>query len=507
MKNTIQRLFKKPFYPLLISLFPVLALYGNNVNETRLDVIIRPLFVFLAIGIVFFLLFRLLLKDWNRAAFVAAMWLILFSTYGHLIAYIKKEEIGLPSNYVLGTWLLLAALFLFLAGWKRSNFSSATSSLNLIAVVMLIYPLFQLIYGSVSDIQVTQKVSASSSMQITRPVSEDDLPDVYYIILDSYARADLMLKAYDYDNSAFISDLEEMGFYVARCSQSNYMRTDVALASTLNVDYLQNLSDTFKADTYTRTLLFEMLKHSLVRKTLEDAGYKIVAFATGFPWSELDDADVFLSPSPLWSDLTDFEEMLLNTTMARLLNDSGKIDAFQISSAHYRERTSNDFDSIPGVVDLQGPKFVFMHVVSPHPPFVFGPDGQPTDPALFHNEDDKITSTMYAKGYTNQVSFLNTRVKEAVQTIINGSKIPPVIIIQGDHGPWLQPDNKRFWILNAYYLPGNNDKLYPTISPVNSFRIVLNEYLGTDYPLMEDKSYFSPIPYIYDFRPSMNPCK
>jgi hypothetical protein len=98
-------------------------------------------------------------------------------------------------------------------------------------------------------------------------------------------------------------------------------------------------------------------------------------------------------------------------------------------------------------------------------------------------------------------------VEQAITRLINDSSIPPVIIIQGDHGPWMQPDNKRFWILNAYYLPGHNSELYPTISPVNSFRIVLNDYLGTGYEMLADQSYFSPIPYIYDFKPYSNPCK
>jgi len=507
MKRNLRITFQKPWYPLLISIYPVLALYANNVNEARPEVIIRPLLIFLGITLVIYLLFRMLLRDWHRAAFVTSMWTILFSTYGHLIAFIKEKDANISSNYVLGSWLLLAALLLFLAIRKSAKFSSATTSLNLIAAFLLIYPLYQVINISISKYQLTKDVSAASSSQYVNPVNTDKLPDVYYIILDSYTRADLMQQAYKFDNSAFVADLEKMGFYVAKCSQSNYMRTDIALASALNMDYIQNLSDKFKEDTYNRTQLFELLKHSSVRKILETAGYKTIAYATGFPWSELDDANIFLSPSPLWSDLTDFEEMLLNTTMARVMEDSGKIDSFQISSQHYRERTRYDFDSIPDVVKMPGQKFVFIHVISPHPPFVFGPDGQPTDPALFHNEDDKITSSMYAEGYTNQVSYLNKRVKEAMDTIITASKIPPVIIIQGDHGPWMQSDNKRFWILNAYYLPGHIDQLYPTISPVNSFRLVLSDYLGMDYPILADKSYFSPIPYIYDFKPSGNPCK
>jgi len=507
MKQQLQKTFQKPWYPALISVYPVLALYANNVGEARPDVIIRPLLIFLAGAGVFFLLFRVLLRDWDRAAFVTSMWMILFSTYGHLIAYIKDKELNLPSHYVLGTWLLLAALFLFLARRKRARFSAATSSLNLIAIALLVYPLYQIISTSAGGIEITKNVSAASSLNDTSTVHSEDLPDIYYIILDSYGRSDLLKQAYGYDNSGFVSDLEKMGFYVARCSQSNYMRTDIAIATALNLDYLQNLSDKFKADTYNRTHLFELLKHSAVRKTLESVGYKTIAYATGFPWSELDDANVFEAPSPLWSDLTDFEEMLLNTTMARVLEDSGKINPFQISSQHFRERTSYIFNSIPDVVKMPGPKFVFMHVISPHPPFVFGPDGQQTNPALFLNEDDKFTSSKYAEGYTNQVSYLDKRVKEAMETIIKGSRVPPVIIMQGDHGPWMQPDNKRFWILNAYYLPGHIEQLYATISPVNSFRIVLNDYLGTDYPMLTDKSYFSPIPYIYDFKPFGNPCK
>jgi hypothetical protein len=140
MKQQLQKTFQKPWYPALISVYPVLALYANNVGEARPDVIIRPLLIFLAGAGVFFLLFRVLLRDWDRAAFVTSMWMILFSTYGHLIAYIKDKELNLPSHYVLGTWLLLAALFLFLAGRKRARFSAATSSLNLIAIALLVYP-------------------------------------------------------------------------------------------------------------------------------------------------------------------------------------------------------------------------------------------------------------------------------------------------------------------------------------------------------------------------------
>jgi len=101
---------------------------------------------------------------------------------------------------------------------------------------------------------------------------------------------------------------------------------------------------------------------------------------------------------------------------------------------------------------------------------------------------------------------LNTRVLEAVDTILEESDTPPIIIIQGDHGAWIQPKDRLMWILNAYYLPENNDKLYPSISPVNTFRLVFNLYFGGRYEMLEDVSYFSPVPNLYDFSMMPNTC-
>ena len=481
-------------------------MYAANIGEARLNVMIRPMLVLLLGTILLYLVFRFLLRDWHRAAFVTAGWLILFSTYGHLVILLKDQEIEIPSTYVLILWGVLAVLILCLAILKKIQYGSAATSINLLVIVLLIYPLYLVISTLMQNIFFDRSVQTSVTMEID-PQLRAELPDIYYIIPDMYTRSDLMKTAYGYDNSDFIHFLEDQGFYVANCSQSNYMRTDVSVASTLNLDYLQNLSDKFEPDTYSRRYLFEILKHSQVRKTLEEVGYQTIAYATGFPWSEFEDADVFMAPSPLRTTITDFEQILMNTTLARLFDDYGLIDSFQVSSRHYSERTSYIFESIPELVEIPGPKFTFIHIINPHPPFVFGPNGEPTNPMDFHNDDDKITKEFFAEGYINQVQYVQGQLREAITTILQNSKNPPVILLQGDHGPWMQSNNKRFWILNAYYLPDKTVDWYPTITPVNSFRIILNQYLGLDYPLLPDKSYFSPIPYIYDFTYYSNPCK
>jgi hypothetical protein len=93
-----------------------------------------------------------------------------------------------------------------------------------------------------------------------------------------------------------------------------------------------------------------------------------------------------------------------------------------------------------------------------------------------------------------------------MDTLISESDTPPIIVLQGDHGPWLQTKEKRLRIFNAYYLPGNNDKLYSKITPVNTFRLIFDTYFGGNYDMLPDVSYFSPVPKLYDFSEIPNTC-
>ena len=105
--------------------------------------------------------------------------------------------------------------------------------------------------------------------------------------------------------------------------------------------------------------------------------------------------------------------------------------------------------------------------------------------------------------YVEQLRYTNTLLKEMIDGILARSKVPPVIILQGDHGTALSmfeggverdaPDPaERMAILNAYLVPeAVRAKLYPGITPVNTFRVLLSAQFGDDLPLLPDTSYFS----------------
>jgi hypothetical protein len=125
----------------------------------------------------------------------------------------------------------------------------------------------------------------------------------------------------------------------------------------------------------------------------------------------------------------------------------------------------------------------------PHRPNIFMPDGSMNLNTDYYKKGvgEGINRQYDIEGYINNTKFINSRLPTVIREILRNSETAPIIIIQGDHGYQL-PDI-RFDILNAYYFPDQNySALYPTITPVNTFRVVLNMYFDGEYPLLKDES-------------------
>ena len=507
MKKNLIRVFTAPWYFFSAAAYPVLALLAHNINQVRYTAGIRPVAISIAAASFLFLLFRLIFQDWHRAAFATTLLTVLFFTYGHVFNLLQQKwKTHLPA-WLGGLWIVLTILALVWAGWPRTRFQNAALALNIISLGLTLVAAGEVVRESLpSEVRLNQPADPHAPLQ-TLHIPEGNLPpDIYYIITDSYSRSDLLDEKFGYNNSWFISGLEKMGFYVAACSQSNYPRTDISLGSSLNLDYLQNLNDNFFPKNEDRTQLWSSILHSTVLYELENAGYKTVAFASGFAFTEMTTADTYLSPSPVHSAMSEFETLLIRTTPLRHLEDLGLVDLGQIDGQRYRERTRLVFDSMVSLAHMPGPKFVFIHLIPPHPLFVFGPDGSPTNPSLYMDANGIYSQEHYYNGYRSQVEYISVQLEQAVTTLLTDSPAPPIIIIQGDHAPWLQQGSDQFKILNAYYLPGYNDRLYPTISPVNTFRLIFDSYLGADYPLLDDTSFASPVPDVFNFSTASYPC-
>jgi len=291
-----------------------------------------------------------------------------------------------------------------------------------------------------------------------------------------------------FDNSDLIQYLQDRGFYVAADSHANYPITQFSLQSSLNLNYLDRDE---KANVYSA---IELIHHNQVRRFVEDQGYQVITFATGYSQTDISDSDIYFKPKAY---INSFEFMYFLSSF--LVHG---IDDFYFPQS--RELITNAFDRLKEIPEInpKTPKFVFAHLPAAHVPYVFGPEGPLDVPWTLPvgQTDPTVARAGYIHAYTGQLVYINRLLKETIDTILSKSEIEPIIIIQGDHGPEAYYDfsfespciKERLSIINAYYLPGFDEgKLYPSISPVNTFRLIFDHYFGTDYGLLEDRSYLT----------------
>jgi len=509
-------------HPFLFAAYPVLALLAHNLGESRLSVGIRALVVSILIAVFLLVLFYVFYRNWFKAAILCTIALMLIFSYGQIYNLIEgaslyginlgRHRILLPlyvGIFFVGIWLITK---------KIQNLTQVTEILNIIGFVAVAIPIFQIVVFQMNtnNLWGENSNSANNNPEVFTNSGVDALPDVYYIVLDAYARGDTMKDFYGFDNQSFLGQLEEMGFYIAGCSQSNYAKTRLSLASTLNMNYLEafdKIAGDLARGRESRIRMGQLIRRNAVRKKFQDLGYTIVAFETGYLWSEWDKSDIYLSQFSdssfeniqLFRQINDFEALLIRTSIGSFFMDAET----EFSSVYTPIVTSSPrqahfdyilytLDTLESVPSINSPKFVFAHLISPHGPYVFDADGN----FIPENNDSE-------QGYINQVKYLNTRFITILQSIIENSDPDPIIIVQGDHGghgTQFDPEN-RMNILNAYYLPDTGTgQLYESISPVNTFRLVFDQYFAIEYDLLPDVSYYSSVEDYFDFEIVPNRC-
>jgi hypothetical protein len=327
-------------------------------------------------------------------------------------------------------------------------------------------------------------VAALSLGRDTPPPEGETRRDVVYVIPDRYAGA-ATLRRYGFDNSAFLDALQERGFFVAGRTFGNYQKTAHSMAASLGMGYLDPLARAGpEPDDWGP--LFDRIYGSRVATFLQHRGYQYVHVGS---W---------------WSPTAEDPEADLNVRFA--------IPPGLPIEQGLRVATLQQFEDIAQAAARPGPQFVLAHVLVPHPPYVFDRYGGP----YTEREREGVPRD---EQYVEQLRFTNVLLLQLVDRLLAGPAAEdPIVILQSDEGPHPLPyEYDRFWnwfgatdeqllekfrLLNAYHLPGvEAEGLSPTISPVNSFRVVLDEYFGQDLGLLPDRSFvFRDEAHLYRFR-------
>jgi len=495
-------------HPLLFGLLPVAFLFAQNADQMRLIDIPATAGVIVGAALAATVLLSLLMKNSGKAGLLVTVTIAIFFSYGHLLEIVidlgdtisqfeKWPHTSLM--WILGVVWLIASYRIFRS---KSEFPRLTQLLNYLGVILILIQIGSAGYA----------IAGRSSVELTRPtitigdIRLEEPPDIYYIILDGYGRHDVLEEIFEYDNSDALNHLRERGFFVADSAHSNYIQTLLSLTSSLNLNYLDSLGmfDRTSAD---RVPLANLYQTNAVFEFFRSIGYRIVTFSTGYSLSDFTDPDVNLTPV---SDLSEFAALVYSTTPVPYLRGS-----FESRYNRERNRIRYIFSKLPRITEASSPFIAFAHIVAPHPPFMFDENGNDfqVDRAFTHGDGHHyIGSTEeYITGYRNQIRVIDSLLIKTVNGILAHHKDkPPVIIIQGDHGPGSRLHwnslaktyvKERLSILNAYYLPNLDSlPLYADISPINTFRIVLNSYFGTDYELLPDNAYYTVWAFPYQFQ-------
>lgn len=506
---------KKNFHAILVPISLILNLYVINMGKVSFQDIFRGLLITTTVAIVLFIILKIALHSAEKGAILESIFFIMFFHFNNIstrILHILKVTIvfenptyQLVSLYV-GIILTTLYLLFFLLLRRNDKFTHNLSNLvNLFSVLLISVTLgifaFSLIQKN--NPHATSKEEEFNVQWLSSLKSEgnyfelvETLPDIYYIVLDGYGRADALDQYYGINQDPFLDSLDDLGFTVAQKSLANYKQTHLSIASLLNMEYLTRLEDSF-GNSFDYEPLNYMIRNNRVIEQLRRLGYRVDTFTSGLEATEKITSNLIYHP-PLY--INDFEMLIITSTPLGLILNDGL-------HAIHRERVLYTLENITKAGSQPGPDFVFAHILTPHPPFVFGPDGESITPNYSYSTSDASdfmkfgTVEEYQIGYANQVAFLNDRVLIVIQEILRNSDTPPIIILQGDHGPGAKFDHltldlsnlgERYPILFAANIPCGSDYPIPDdITPVNSFRYIFNACFDTDLSILENRAYFS----------------
>jgi len=497
--------------PFLIAIYPVVRTAYSSLGIVCLSefLIVFTLF-FLSVSTVY-VLFDLGFKDWNKSSFCLSICLFFFygfhrfsNTYLIPIARFTEENF---IKFRVRYFFVLAILLLVWGFWRISKLEKVSYVFTrfLILPLLVFYSycgLSSCFYVFALNREINKWCFENSVFydehftKLAIPKNKNNLPDIYHIILDGYASEKFISQNCDWNVSWFTKRLKEKGFLVAEKSFSNYANTYSSFSSFLNVSHHGSIP----VDVADGLFIYKIQKNNLLH-FLSSLGYKYIHIS----------GDSLATCLPFEGGKQSFYiKNYFKNSWYRLTRTCGFLSCvlgcwslcnyvwLDYEFKRHAQSIFRCFHQLNEAINITGPKYVFAHIMAPHDPYVFDKDGK------FIGVEEE------GHEYSGQVEFISKKTDEILNQILDNSGKKPIVILHGDHGiscgqMFIRESinnivglpgqiRQTFPILNAYYLPEKLDKeiIYDSISPVNSFRVILNKYFGANFKLLKDSSFIGP---------------
>lgn len=407
-------------------------------------------------------------------------------------------------SFVYPLLMILISLLLAWISWKIISMPAIKNNviyfLNILMICLIISELTDLVVNTTAfkkngNLIYSSRELANNYKRSNLPDSSK--PDIYFLVFDEYTNSKTLKKIWQFNNDDIGRWLHAKGFYIPENTRANYSFTLYSISSTFNMDYISRAKGS--DGTIKKNLLQanQSLSDNELFSILEKENYNIHFLAPfknkfgengmGGWFNYIVDRQLSMQtlPGKLWNEF----EMRYNASSSNKGFVSALNEKYQLL-----QRTLHQVDSTANLVTDRKPQFVYGHFMIPHEPHLFDVDG-----GLL---DQKKEIPPLVKTYPAQIAFVNDLVRQIVDHILQKNKRNTIIIVEGDHGfrRFLEGENwflqtsdslKQYFLPNfsAVYFPDSDyRRLYDTISPVNIFRVVLNQYFDQQFPLLKDSS-------------------
>ena len=492
------------------SLYPFATVYGTFAGVEPLDslAVTRTLAGSCVVSFLSYGLARFIVSDPDARALWLGIIVLAFGAYSLALGILAA--LGLPF-VVTNRWIavsysiVVVALVTYLVRpWRHTPrdlvplllVAMTLSGFNMYRGAARLWSNPERQWKAAADAIVAPAVDSGSNAAAAR--------DIYYIVLDGFGRADSLREEYNLDLQNFVAYLQARGFYVPEQARSNYAHTLLSFSSFLNLGYLDSLGSAMGRQSTSWLPLADLIQRNALMRLAKDKGFSVTAIGSSYgPTKRFTQADECVCRQ---YGLDLFEQTVLEQTPFGAL----PLDPWTYG-AHQR-KILDAFGTLEHLPEASSGRFILVHILSPHPPFIFAADG------TFHRPDRSFrfsegsdfpgSKDEYVQGYRAQTEFIVKRLRDVVEAILGRPGARPVIILHGDHGPgsMLQLNDssktnlaERMDIFAAYYFPDGPDQFYPSISPVNGARALANRYFGASLPPLPDQSWFSTEEHPYDF--------
>ncbi|MCH9029175.1 MAG: sulfatase-like hydrolase/transferase [Bacteroidetes bacterium] len=428
-----------------------------------------------AFGIGVYFVVKWMIKDRIKSSLFLSVLLFItlfFRDIYELLAYTGIAKAVSNFSFIFGELffiiitviLVLASLIIWLFR-TRLKLLKLNSYLNFLTTIFLVIEIIGLGFIEVTKVELKNKID------IKEPLEEiQKKPDIYFIILDGYTGFSGLKKYWNFDNSELQKFLKKNGFFIAEKGKTIYNVTNYSIASTFNMAELNFEADNLYAKSNYLSLA-NIIQKNIVIEYLSEIDYDFINLS----FFDIRDKKKFYQDIYFLKSGNIYQSRTIYGHLYEIQNEINADMAYINLDIFKRLKTIRN-------VFNEKPKFIYAHIMMPHPPYYFDAEGNKNNSKVANDSKNQMS-------YLEQLKYTNHLLTETLKSILNHNGNPPIIVVQGDHGfRHFKEKNKKdveFSVLSCYYFPGKDYSLLTdSVKTINTFRLIFNKYFNQDFQLL-----------------------